>query len=114
MKRQTFAKSVLREEWDSATRRYSRWDEGGRRVENRAFTAEEDAEIDAALAATQAEANETAVTAMLGDGVFDELRALANGAGTLTTGQRDTAIRTCARGLVLLIRLQLRRFETTD
>jgi hypothetical protein len=116
MKRQEFAASVLRAEWDHDTRVHRRWNEAGALLESRAFTADEHAEADAAAAAAQLEANEATVTTSLGGaGVFDNLRTIAAGTGTFASNVvRDAAIRTCARALVILIRLALRRLDATD
>lgn len=116
MKRQIFSNSVLREEWDSVTRLYTTWDETGSQTGQRAFTTDEATSIDAEAAAVQADANEVALKTNLGAGaVFDALRTVAAGTGTFATNAtRDAAIRTCARGLVILIRLTLRRLDTTD
>ncbi len=65
---------------------------------------------------TPEERNEAALTAALGDSaVFDNLRTIANGSGTFATAAvRDMAIRTCARALVILIRLKLKRLDEVD
>lgn len=116
MKRQTFASSVLREEWDHDTRTYRRFDATGVQVEQRPYVADEHAEADASVAAAQVTANEATVTGALGGSqVFDALRQVAAGTGTFATAAaRDAAIRTCARALVLLVRLQLRRLDAAD
>lgn len=116
MRRQVFTSSVLREEWDHDTRTYRRFDATGAQAEARPYTAEEAAQADADLAAAQQTANEAAVTGALGGAqVFDALRQVAAGTGTFATAAaRDAAIRTCARALVLLVRLQLRRLDATD
>jgi hypothetical protein len=63
----------------------------------------------------QETANEADVATVIGGPLFDTLRVVAGGTGQFTTAAaRDAAIRTCARALALLIRLQLRRLDTTD
>jgi hypothetical protein len=57
----------LRERWDDATRTYRRWDTAGVLVEQRAYTAAENADADARAAQSTAAANETTIT--------DQLRA---------------------------------------
>jgi hypothetical protein len=50
-----------------------------------------------------------------GAAVFDALRTVASGTGQFATAAaRDAAIRTCARALVILVRLTLRRLDGTD
>lgn len=42
------------------------------------------------------------------------LRTLTNGTGTLTAVQLTAGLRLCARALLVLVRLQLRRLDATD
>ena len=42
------------------------------------------------------------------------LRSVANGAGPMTTAQTTAALRSMARILIVLVRLQLKRFEETN
>ena len=116
MKRQVFSNSILREEWDSVTRLYTAWDETGAQVTQRALTADEGSAIDAEVAATLTDTNEAQLKTNLGaSAVFDALRTISVGTGTFATNAtRDAAIRACARGLVILIRLTLRRLDSTD
>jgi hypothetical protein len=47
--------------------------------------------------------------------ILDNVRAVANGSGTFANNTiRDAAIRTTARALVILIRLQQRKLDAVD
>lgn len=60
------------------------------------------------------EANERTSRAQL-DGVFENLRTVANGTGTFANNTvRDAAIRNSARALVILIRLHQGKLDATD
>ncbi len=48
------------------------------------------------------------------DGALTDLRVLAQSTGTLSSAQLSAAVRTVARLLLTLTRLQLRRFDGTD
>lgn len=65
---------------------------------------------------TPEELNEKALITGLGDGaVFDNLRTIAQGSGTFaTTALHAAATRTCARALVIIIRILLRKLDSTD
>jgi hypothetical protein len=116
MKDQTSQGGVLREEWDTDTRTYTAWSATGVQTVQRPFTAAENTRADTRIAAGATEANEATLQGSLGGGqVFDNLRTIATGTGLFATAAtRDAAIRTCARALVILIRLQLRRLDATD
>lgn len=116
MKDQLSQAGVLREEWDYDTRTYTSWGPDGVQTAQRPFAAAENADADARVASATLDANQTTVTTALGGSqVFDVLRTVANGTGVFATNAaRDAAIRTCARALVILVRLSLRRFDATD
>lgn len=59
-------------------------------------------------------ANEETLRGQL-DGVFENLRTVANGTGTFANNTvRDAAIRNSARALVILIRLYQGKLDATD
>jgi len=114
MLRETFAGGVLRERWDYTTRVYTAWDDQGTQTAQRPFNAEENALADAELSVAAQETNEIQVAANL-DGIFDSLRTVATGTGTFVNNTaRDAAIRACARGIILIIRLLRRRLDAVD
>lgn len=96
------------EEFDSTAGTYTRRDKAGVVLVARPLTADEAADL-------LAMDNEAAVRAALGSTQFDAVRVVARGTGTFATDVvRDAAIRTCARAIVALVRLNLRRFDATD
>jgi len=115
MLRETFAGGVRRERWDYNTRVYTAWNEQGTQTAQRPFTAEENGRADAELSVAAQETNETQIGANIDGALFDSIRTVATGTGTFTNNTtRDAAIRTCARGIVLVIRLLRRRLDTVD
>lgn len=116
MKDQISSGGRLREEWDFDARLYTKWDENGVQVLQRMFGSAENAAADERIAAATQESNEGTLTGQLGNGqIFDNLRTVANGTGVFATAAlRDAAIRTCARALVILIRLKIRKLDALD
>lgn len=108
MKAGSNVNGVWVEEYDSAAGTYTRRDKAGAVISQRPLTADEAAEF-------AAMDNEAAIRAALASTQFDGVRAVARGSGTFASEAiRDAAIRACARAIVALVRLQLRRLEAAD
>ena len=115
MKRQVFQDSQLRVEWDTNTRLYTEWASNGVQTLQRAFTPEENVEADQLNSIEQSETNERQNAQNLDGSLFDNLRTVAQGSGTFASNAvRDAAIRSCARGIVLVIRLLRKRNDAVD
>lgn len=96
-------------EYNTGTSTYTERDKTGEVLVTRPLTADEAAVL------TAMENEQATRDAVAGSQVFDILRTVAAGTGQFATAAaRDAAIRTCARAIVLLVRLQLRRFEAVD
>jgi hypothetical protein len=64
---------------------------------------------------SQNEVTRLANRSALDGNIFDTLRTIAAGSGTFATAAiRDAAIRTCARGIVLIVRILLDKNEAID
>ncbi len=59
---------------------------------------------------------QVAETSIIGEAerALASMRIVSNGTGPMTTSQLTAAVRSIARVLVVLVRLQLRRFDGTD
>lgn len=112
---EVYRANTLRERWDDTARIYTRWDAAGTQVEQRPYTAQENAQADARAAAELLSTNETtlqtrAAAALAANAtdltqaqtVWDGANTIANGTGTLTTAQLTTAVRSLATGVRIL------------
>lgn len=105
----SYVNGVWVAEYNTETSKFIRRDETGKVLEERNLTADE-------VAFLAERANESLLRDRLaGSQQFDALRAVANGSGTFATAaERDAAIRLCARGLVAVVRLMLRKFDANN
>jgi hypothetical protein len=96
-------------EYNTTTSKYIRRAADGTVLEERDLTADE-------VAFLAEQANESLLRDRLaGSQQFDALRSVANGSGTFATAaERDAAIRLCARGLVAVVRLMLRKLDANN
>jgi hypothetical protein len=102
-------------DWNDTDRTFTKRADDGTLLEQRPYDADEHAAADARAAEAESTQNEQTLRQQAVGDVFDNLRTIAGGTGQFASAAiRDAAIRTCARGLVILIRLQLRRLDGTD
>lgn len=97
------------EEFNTDTSMYTRRDPGGDVLEQRPMS-------DVELAQAAQLQNEATLRNRLQDSqAWDNLRAVAGGSGAFdTAAQRDAAIRLCAKAIVALVRLYLRKLDSAD
>lgn len=112
MKRQTFADSRLREEWDTDTRLYTAWDAQGAQTEQRPFTPTENVRADAEVAQETQDGNDRtlrdrAATALDTNRSFLTL-------GNPSNAQTLAQVRALTRQNNGLIRLVIGRLDGTD
>lgn len=112
MSTKSFIANRLREFWDDDTRTYTRWDETGAQVEQRPYTPDENARVDAEAAITTANTNRTSLRAKA-------INALANNATFLglsspTNAQVVAQTKALTRQNNALIRLVIGQLDDTS
>jgi hypothetical protein len=111
--RERWRDSVLRERWDDAARTYTRWDQDGVQVEQRAYTVEEDAAADARAASEALQANEEAVTSKLADDMA-AMQAILDTSNATLRSDPAGALKDIARAVRRLDRKVGRILDGTD
>ena len=114
----------LREQWSADTRTYTAWDATGAQTATRAFTAAENAEADAYLAALSRDGNRDTLTTQVGADLavlrtsIDTLQTIVDKANNqVTAADTKQVARECrrlARQMVALTRLATGDVSSTD
>lgn len=105
---------ILRERWDDGTRLYTAWDEMGAQIDQRPYTAAENADADARAAAAQLEANETTIASRLVTVDMPAMQAIIDQANADLRADPSQEIKNIARAVRRLARKVETLFDSTD
>lgn len=108
----TYIDNVLRVRRDDATRTYTEYNSSGVQTSTRPYTAEENAALDAAIAAAQARSNRSAIeTNLLQD--LATMQTIIDTANATINASPASYIKDIARAIRRLDRMALAKFDGT-
>jgi hypothetical protein len=110
---QVYTDGVLREQWDDATRTYTAWDENGEQTEQRPYTAEENAQADAAATAATETANKSTIETNL-EQDYANMQAIKAQSNADLRADPSQEIKQIADAVRRLTRMALENYSGTD
>jgi hypothetical protein len=110
---QVYENGVLREQWDDTTRTYTAWDADGDQTEQRPYTAEENAQADAAAVQATQTANKSTIEVNLEQDLA-AMQAIKDTPNATINDSPASYIKEVAVAVRRLIKMELEDFEEAE